>query len=135
MRAEFKRKVEQGESLLLPTTAILETGNHVGQCSSDGGLRRKVAEVFVATVTEALDGRLPFTPTPFDDAAKLKSWLSEFPDWVARTDSKGKGSGLGDLSIRQEWKHQCELNQGRRVYIWSKDKHLSSYDRAPVVLA
>lgn len=54
-------------------------------------------------------------------------WLDEFPNWAIQ------GSGLGDLSINQDWERQCELKRGRRVYIWSSDDHLSSFDRGPEI--
>ena len=128
IRKELERKVAADEVLLLPMTAVIETGNHIGQCSSDGGLRRKVAMRFVGAVLKAMKGKAPFTPTPFFESVALEKWLAEFPEWAVRTDPKGKGSGLGDLTIQKEWDRQRELNPGRRVYIWSKDQHLSSYD-------
>jgi hypothetical protein len=57
----------------------------------------------------------------------LREWLAEFPDHA------GRGSGLGDLSIIHDWKRLCAQNAARRVYIWSLDRHLASYDRAAVL--
>jgi hypothetical protein len=130
-RALLEEKVAEDESLLLPVTAILETGNHIGQCSADGGRRRKAAEGFVELVISAIKGAVPFRPTPFFEPEAMLNWLAEFPNWVSRSDAKGKGSGFGDLSIQKEWERQCKLNPGRRVYIWSKDQHLQSYDKPP----
>lgn len=115
-------KVRNGETLLLPLSTVVETGNHIGQ-NGDGRQRRKAAEKFVALVRDALQGKTPFTPTPFFEAAALLGWLDEFPDWASR------GSGLADLTILKEFERQCQLNPARRVYIWSLDRHLSSYDR------
>jgi len=119
--ARLKELVGQRTVLLLPLVAILETGNHIGQLS-DGGRRRQSAERFVKQVSDAIDGKAPWTPTPFVDAPELRAWLAEFPDHASR------GSGLGDLSIIKEWERQRQLNQGRRVFIWAYDQHLSSYD-------
>jgi hypothetical protein len=127
VEAEMKRKVEARETLLLPMSTILETGNHIGQ-NGDGQERRGAAGRFVLLVHAAIDGKTPFTPTPFFEPEALRSWLDEFPDWAMRTDDKGKGSGLADLTIVKEWDRQRALNPGRRVYIWSTDRHLSSYD-------
>jgi hypothetical protein len=121
--SELEHKVQQGESLLLPLTAVLETGNHIGQ-NGDGRQRRAAAERFVRLVKDAIEGRTPFVPTPFEP----ESWrhlLDEFPDWA------GRGSGLGDWTILKEFDRQCLLHPSRRVYIWSTDGHLSSYDRHP----
>lgn len=132
-RRQLKEKVERGENLLLPMATIIETGNHIGRCSADGNVRRAQAEQFVKTVSDALDGQAPFTPMRSIDPIVLRAWLRTFPDWVQRTDERGKGSGLADLSIQHEWQHTCDLNTGRRVYIWSKDAHLLSYHRPPEI--
>ncbi|OJH39851.1 hypothetical protein [Cystobacter ferrugineus] len=130
---ELTEKIGSGDTLLLPMTSILETGNHIGQCAMNGQIRRRVAQSFVLFVLRALKGELPFRPTPFFQAEELVTWLAEFPDWTMRSDAKGKGSGLGDLTIQKEWQRQCGLNPGRRVYIWSLDAQLQKYDRPPTV--
>jgi hypothetical protein len=127
---EFKQRAQAYETFLLPMTAILETGNHIGQ-NGDGSKRRKAARRFIETVRQAIQGTNPFTPTPFVTPEALVQWLGEFEDWAMRVDARGKGSGLGDLSIYQEWLFQCERHPRRRVYVWSKDAHLSGYDRGP----
>ncbi|ATB30902.1 hypothetical protein [Melittangium boletus] len=133
-RTELEEMVESGDyTLLLPMTSILETGNHIGQCSMNGNVRRKVSHRFVHFVGQALRGEVPFRPTPFFEVEALAEWLAEFADWVMRSDSSGKGSGLGDLTIQKEWERQCALNSGRRVYVWSLDKQLQRYDRAPTL--
>jgi hypothetical protein len=126
-------KIGAGDTLLLPMTSILETGNHIGQCAMDGQIRRNAAQTFVRFVSQALKGELPFRPTPFFQAEELATWLAELPDWAMRSDAKGKGSGLGDLTIQKEWARQCGLNPGRRVYIWSLDQQLQRFDRPPTV--
>ena len=118
------RKIEERESLLLPMSAILETGNHIGQ-NGDGRQRRTTAERFVDFIRQAIRGDTPFTPTPFFEAEPLLEWLGEFPDWA------GRGSGLADLTILKEFERQCALNRARRIYIWSLDGHLSFYDHKP----
>lgn len=93
-RTELKAKVEANEILLLPMTTIIETGNHIGQCSANGATRRYYAEQFVASVQKALDGEAPFSPTPFFDPSDLRKWLAEFPNWTTPTDRHGRGVGL-----------------------------------------
>jgi hypothetical protein len=121
---ELEEKVRERESLLLPMSAIVETGNHIGQ-SGDGRQRRKSAGRFVALVQQAIRGETPFTPTPFFETEALLDWLGHFPDWAMR------GSGLADLTIAKEFERQCTLHRQRRVYIGSLDGHLSSYRREP----
>lgn len=120
-RAELRQRLQRGELLLLPLATIIETGNHIAQ-NGDGRQRRQAAERFAAQVMKALDGSSPFHPTSPMDLDALKAWLGEFPDYATR------GVGLADLSIIKEWERQCDLNQARRVLIWSLDKHLSGYD-------
>ena len=117
-------KLEEKESLLLPTATIFETGNHIAQ-NGDGRQRRQTAEKFVDQVRKALNGDSPFTLTPFDDPSRMLGWLNDFPS------SAETGSGFGDLSIIKAWEEQCARNTMRRVYIWSKDAHLQAYDRDP----
>ena len=121
---ELKEKIKAGESLFLPMATILETGNHIAQ-NGDGNQRRICAEKFVNQVTQALEGESPFTPISFLKKEDLQGWLKEFPDEAMQ------GRGLGDLSIIHDWQRICDQNLGRRVYIWSLDKHLKGYERPP----
>jgi hypothetical protein len=119
---QLSTKISAGESLFLPMATIIETGNHIGQ-NGDGTQRRKCATQFVNQVAKALEGSSPFKPISFLQPDELKNWLSEFPNHAMI------GSGLGDLSIIHDWKRMCNQNSSRRVYIWSLDSHLSSYDQ------
>lgn len=122
--AELRRKEWDRESLFIPISTILETGNHIGQ-NGDGRQRREVASRFVRMVEQAVRGETPFLPTRFFRPQDLLTWFDAFPDWA------GRGSGLGDLTILKEFERQCERHRRRRVYIWSTDRHLSSYRREP----
>jgi hypothetical protein len=127
---QLEEKLQTEETLLLPMTTILETGNHIGQ-NGDGRQRRQAAKRFVDLVRKALQGQSPFVPTPLFSRDELGNWLEEFPDWAMRSDSRGKGSGLGDLSIVKAFERQCVLTPFRRVYIWSLDELLARYEHAP----
>lgn len=124
--AQLKDRIVSKESLFLPMATILETGNHIGQ-NGDGRARRACAQRFVTQVAKALEGGSPFKPISFLEAGEIAVWLKEFPDHAQ------SGSGLGDLSIVHDWKRLCSQNPGRRVYIWSLDKHLASYDRPSLI--
>lgn len=126
---EFEIRIQQQTDFLLPITTIYETGNHIAQIKikHSGDLRWKLAKRFVAFVQGALAGEAPWKITPLADKDKMGSWLSEFPE-------KAKAQmGFGDLAIVKIWQEQCQLNQGRRVYIWSYDKHLMAYDRPATI--
>ena len=116
--------------LLLPMTAILETGNHIGQ-NGDGAMRRAAALRFVERTGQALRGETPFQTTPMVDKEQLIAMLAEFPNWAGRNDARGKGSGLGDLTIHGEWNQLCKRMPERRIYIWSLDDQLAAYDHLP----
>jgi hypothetical protein len=120
---ELSFRIEEGESMFLPMATVLETGNHIAQ-NGDGNLRRQCTTRFVDQVQLALNGKSPFTPINFLEQEDMQRWLDEFPDWAMQ------GSGLGDLSIVHDWRRLCQQNQGRRVYIWSLDAHLSGFDTA-----
>lgn len=120
---ELEIKISKGESLFLPLATILETGNHIAQ-NGNGNMRRIVAERFVKQVQLALDGQSPFTPISFQNTMNIGKWLADFPD------SAMQGQGLGDLSIINDYKEMRALHPMRLVYIWSLDRHLSSYSKA-----
>lgn len=114
--------IDRRARMVLPLAAVIETGNHAAACG-DGVVRRDTAGRFVTLVTQAIEGETPFIPTRFFQSRELLDWLGEFPDSAMR------GIGLADLSIIREFEHQCALHPHRRVFIWSLDRHLSSYDR------
>jgi hypothetical protein len=119
---EFGRAQAARDVFLLPIAVIYETGNHIAH-SPNGAKRRVVAEGFVELVRKAFEGEIPFTPTPLQNSEDMTRWLDEFPDRAMT------GMGFADLAITKVWEEQCELNQGRRVLIWSYDGHLQGYDR------
>jgi predicted nucleic acid-binding protein len=122
--AELGRLIRDGHTLLLPLATIYETGNHIAQ-NGDGQTRRRVAHSFVSQVQQAFAGEAPWTPTPLPLNEEFVQWITEFPDYAMR------GTGIGDLSIVKVWEQQCELHQGRRVRVWSYDRHLAGFDREP----
>jgi predicted nucleic acid-binding protein len=121
---ELESKILGGDAIFLPMATIVETGNHIGRIA-DGGIRRRRAMEFAKQIALAVAGESPFTPIDFLEAKKMQRWINEFPDWALQ------GRGLGDLSIMHDWQRLCEQNPGRRVYIWSLDAHLGSYDQHP----
>ena len=119
---EFEVRVKERESFLLPIGVVIEAGNHVAQVG-DGGARRIAAMRFVEFVRRALDGTLPFVPTPFPDSHDLGLWLSDFAETYA-----AKSIGLVDRSLIALWEAQRALQPHRRVYIWTLDNALVGYD-------
>ena len=122
--AQFKELLNSNASFLLPMAAIFETGNHIARLS-DGGLRRRYAEIFRDRIREALEGTAPWVPIRFPDSQQLAGWLDDFPDCAMR------GPGMSDLSIIKAWEIECSRHPSRRIRIWSLDQHLQGYDREP----
>lgn len=115
--------INAGVTLLLPIATILETGNHIAQ-NGDGNLRRTTAIRFVQEVRKAISDDAPWTISrPLFDRENLSRYLDQFPDCAMR------GTGLGDLSIIEEFEYQCRLHPHGHVFIWSLDEHLRGYDR------
>jgi len=129
-REEAQKQLQEflitGVTLLLPMTTVYETGNHIAQLNN-GQVRRQKALQFVEQARLALEGKAPWTPTPMPEGREMLSWLDQFPD------SAMQGIGFGDLAITQIFKRTCQLNQGRRVFIWSYDGELQVYDRPALI--
>jgi hypothetical protein len=128
IRKSYLERIEADERMFLPLAAILETGNHIGKMA-DGNLRRRCAVKLRDLVQKArqVPAAVPLLPLGDWRDEDIDSFLAQFPDWV------GKVSGLGDLAIHHDWEKLCKANAGRRVYIWTLDKHLAAFDRGPAV--
>ena len=118
-RTELRQHVADGAKLLLPLAAVYETGNHIAQAVGD---RHRIAGEFADWVRRAFEGTAPFTPAQLHDLDEILDWLDEFPSRAAG------GVGIGDLSILRLWEEQRSLNPYRRVFVWSYDGDLASYD-------
>lgn len=120
----FEELLDAEVNLLLPIAAIFEAGNHIARLS-DGRQRRSHAQRFSNRVREALNGRAPWIVTPLPNLRELVDWLNDFPE------SAMQGVNMGDLSIVKTWESACAKHPQCRIRIWSLDRHLVGYDRAP----
>ena len=121
--AEFTEFNNNGFMFLLPMATVIETGNQIGRNGS-GQDRRSAADRFVRAVNDAINQEAPWALAPLPDSDAIGTWLAGFPDFAMQ------GIGLADVTIIEEYNRQRQLHKGRRVFIWSLDQHLSSYDRA-----
>ncbi len=120
--------IENRTNLLLPMASIYETGNHIAQLKlSDGNVRRNLAESFKKHVEMAIKGEAPWTIMQFPNKDNLTGWLRGYPDAAMR------GTGMGDISIINEWDELRKKTPNHRVFIWAIDTHLSGYDSHPHV--
>ena len=113
--------IDDGDHLFIPMAAIVEVGNHIAHVAN-GTLRRAAAERFVKMVREALEDKAPWKPIRFPEDDDVLSWLDGFPDAAMR------GVGMGDLSIRREWKASCTRHPMSRVWVWTLDSDLADLD-------
>ena len=121
---EFRGFVSADAKLLLPLAVVFEAGRHIAHLS-DGGHRRRYADLFCRVVRESLTGKAPWAFVPLPEQDEIAGWLDDFPDRAQQEVS------LADLSLIEFWKTRCELHPKARVYIWARDKHLRGHDRKP----
>jgi hypothetical protein len=130
---EFELRMNNGDYFFLPLASIWETGNHIADIV-DGGNRRRFASKLFEDVRKAINGSAPYRPTYFPSRDDFLIWLEQFPDYAARNKAENhtrEGVSLSDLSIIKEWEKACNCFSMSRVLIWSLDRDLIGYDRAP----
>lgn len=103
--------------LLLPWTAVLETGNAVAKIS-DGRVRRERATLYRTQVLQAITGEAPWKPAKFPDAKEIATWLSDFPNQAMQ------GIGMGDMAIIGLYEQQKAQFHSRRVKVWTLETRL-----------
>jgi len=118
---ELAQLLKDSTTLLLPMAAIYETGNHIAQLSN-GGNRRRLAQIFVKEVKKAIKGEAPWQVMEVPHIEQVADWLDSFPDYAMRQ------AGMGDLSIIKEWEKWRKKLPNYRVFIWSLDSDLQGYD-------
>lgn len=121
---EFRELLKSDARLLLPYTVVFEAGRRIAHLS-DGGYRRRYAELFCQVVRESLRGDAPWAFVPLPEREEIAEWLDDFPDRAQQEIS------LADLSLIEFWNTRCELHPKTRVRIWARDKHLRGYDTKP----
>jgi len=125
--AELKAKVAAKDTLILPVTTVIETGNHIAHHPS-GWHRREIAERFAQVLLQIRDGIAPWT-------LHYVHWNGEFLDHLVSGASSGATlveqavaeMGCGDLCILAE-REAYRRNSGiGDVRVWSLDRHLRAY--------
>lgn len=127
---DFTQRVQHGDHFLLPMATIWESGNHISRLTT-GSLRYQFAQLLVASVRDAMNGKVPYRTTYFPDSTVFAIWLDQFPNFAQRNKSATKtteGISLSDFSIIQEWQQTRHRHAMSRVLIWSHDSDLAAYD-------
>ncbi|MFF1464156.1 hypothetical protein [Streptomyces sp. NPDC058330] len=125
---ELKSKRERRETdLLLPVTAVIETGNHIAQVS-DGRSRRSCAERFSGVLTTVIEGRAPWALNELEwDGAHLRALVAGGSTGSSLIEHACNRLGCGDLNILIERDRYLARTSGVRATIWTLDELLRSY--------
>lgn len=136
-RAELEQLLDNGHTLVLPITTVIETGNHIAQIAvGHGAARRDCAERYVRLLRAIA-------------AEKLRGWVLHAVAWDERMLTKlcdgvslpgakeatgsfvelaGAGMlGAGDLAILAECELYADRTAGVEVAVWTYDERLGAY--------
>lgn len=126
LQKEFLRLHSIGARFILPVTTIIETGNHISQCSGD---RRAAAKRFHDAIDRARSSNPPW-------AIRETRWNEEFFAALLEGDStgmslvdhfSGRSLGAGDLAILVERDLFIKSSAFTDVRVWTIDEKLDSY--------
>lgn len=124
---ELAERRAAGQTLILPVTAVVETGNFIAQVA-DGRLRRSAATTFSGLMQLVAAGKAPWKLHEF-------MWGRTFLDKLLTGGGTGMSLiehavnefGAGDLCILTErlvYQSRSTLDD---VSIWTRDEKLTSY--------
>lgn len=127
VRRTMREKAEGGMQLILPISAVVETGNHITHLL-DGAARRACAERFVKTLRAIAAGELPWV---LHQVAWDERFLLKLCDGVAGAgpfvECATQGLGAGDLAILVERELYLERSAIERAGVWTLDAQLAAY--------
>jgi hypothetical protein len=124
---ELQAKQQAGEVLVLPITAVVETGNFIGQIAN-GAARRRTAETFDAVLRAVLAGQAPWQIHQFPwDADFLRRFLDGAGTGSTMIQHAVNGVGGGDLCILAERDAYQRRTGIRAVGIWTRDAGLGAH--------
>jgi len=121
---EISRRREAGNSLILPLTTIIETGNHISQAAGD---RYVLAGELGRVMIMAADAQSPWAA--FSEQSdrwtpeNLKKLAEEWPPLAAQKLS------IGDATIKDVADYYAKM--GYSVTILTGDQQLAAYQPAP----
>ena len=113
--------------LLLPVTAVIETGNHIAQLT-DGRCRRNCAEKFAGVLRMVVEGKAPWTLNEVEwNAAHLNSLIEGGSTGSSLVEHACNKLGCGDLNILIERDRYLARTSGVKATVWTLDDLLSAY--------
>lgn len=132
IRADFTDRQEAGDTFVIPTTAVIEVGNHIAQLP-DGGERRDRASRFVKFLRRSLQGAPPWVVSGMVWDEGFLAGLLDGDDQAyvpGLVDLATQQVGAGDAAILHEvqrYRARVDIPSGQTVTIWSLDAGLSAH--------
>lgn len=126
---EFMQRRTGGWQLVLPLTAVIETGNHIAQVAN-GHARRTCAGLFTAMLGQVIEGRAPFVLHEMGwDAAFLDALVAGAATATPLSEHLATAfMGCGDLAILVERdRYRARVARGSLVEVWTLDAGLQAY--------
>ena len=124
---EYQARLARGDKMILPITAVIESGNFIAQIA-DGAVRRTTAGKFSAVLSLIAKGRAPWV-------LNSVTWDGQFISDLV--DGGGSGAslidhavarvGTGDLCILCERVQYVRRSKLDAVEIWTKDAGLAAH--------
>ena len=126
--AEFSIRMADKSVLILPVTAVVETGNFIAQLP-DGRLRRSTAKRFVDVLQLVIEGRAPWRLHQFEwGVAFLQRLLDGGGTQIPLVVHAENKLGAGDLCILTE-RQTYTLRTGiTDVKVWARDAALEAHN-------
>ena len=123
VKSEFAKAVAEKETLILPMSTIIESGNHIAHITN-GTIQREKALKFQEFLKKTAREEAPWTFYGVELTKEDLEFLAdEFPNRALHM-----GMGIGDMSIIRFYEKYKETTPGiGRIMIWSTDAHLAGY--------
>lgn len=126
----LKQRLNMKDTLILPITAIIETGNHIAH-HGDGTHRREVAAKFADILQHTRDGTAPWQLHSVQwDSAFLAHLISGASTGMTLVEHAVNGMGCGDLCVLAERAAYRARSGIKDVRVWSLDAHLQARDQS-----
>lgn len=124
---DLKRRLAAKDALILPITAIIETGNHIAH-HGDGSHRRAVAEKFATILQHTRNGTAPWQLHSVQwDSAFLELVISGASTGMTLVEHAVNRMGCGDLCVLAEREAYRRRSGIQDVRVWSLDTHLQAH--------
>lgn len=125
--AALEQRVEAGETLLLPTAAIIETGNHIAQLPN-GSDRRRCAEGLRKFLDATANDAPPWVLNGARwDTAFIRSVCNGTTERPSLVEMATRKIGAGDVSILAEAEAYGSRVARVIVEVWTLDAGLAAY--------